>query len=302
MPASREGNQMLSVNGLTKRYGDVVALDDATFTVRPARILGFLGPNGAGKTTTMRCVFGLARPDAGDVTWNGEAIDRSTRLRFGYMPEERGLYPKMKAAEQLIHFARISGLTSAKAAESARRWLEILGLSDRAASKIEDLSHGNQQRVQLAAALVHDPTMVILDEPFSGLDPLGVDALAATLRSLATSGTTIVFSSHQLELVEDVCQDVAIINRGRVVLDGDLEELKAASQQRHLEIVVDGVPWSPSLAGATFVPGPGRPHTIVSGDAPIQKILDQAKAAGRVDRFAFEPPSLTDLFRDAVSS
>ncbi len=293
---------MLSVRDLSKRYGDVVALDGATFSVKPGRILGFLGPNGAGKTTTMRCVFGLARPDAGTVTWDGEPIDRQTRLRFGYMPEERGLYPKMKAAEQLVHFGRISGLSRAEAHEAARRWLGTLGLEDRIASKIEDLSHGNQQRVQLAAALVHEPTLVILDEPFAGLDPLGVDALATTLRELAAAGTTIVFSSHQLELVEDVCQDVAIIHRGKVVLEGELEALKARSTQRHLEIVVDGAPWSPDLVGATFVAGPGRPHSIVDRTAPIEQILAAAREAGTVERFAFEPPSLTDLFREAVSS
>ena len=291
---------MLSVEGLTKRYGDVVALDGATFSVHAGRILGFLGPNGAGKTTTMRCTFGLAVPDGGQVTWNGASIDRETRLQFGYMPEERGLYPKMKVAEQLVHFGRVSGMSTAAARRSTDQWLETLGLTDRANARTEDLSHGNQQRVQLAAALVHEPTLVILDEPFAGLDPLGVDALAATLRELAASGTTIVFSSHQLDLVEDVCQDVAIIDAGRIVLEGDLEQLKAASATRHLEIDVNGAPWSPTLDGAEFVPGPGRPHTIVDANAPIREILDQARAAGSVDRFAFEPPSLTDLFRTAV--
>ena len=299
MAAPRE-ERILSVNDLHKRFGHVVALDGASFTVDRGRILGFLGPNGAGKTTTMRCIFDLVEPDLGDVTWDGRAIDRSIRLQFGYMPEERGLYPNMKAGDQLVHFGRISGMAAPAARAAARHWLDTLGLGDRTDATIEELSHGNQQRVQLAAALIHDPVLLVLDEPFSGLDPLGVEALASTLRDLAASGKTIVFSSHQLDLVEDVCQDVAIINAGQVVRQGDLEEMKSRSTQRRLEIVVDGRPWFPATDRAQAAEGPGRPHTIVGSDAPIERILAEAAAAGTVDRFAFEPPSLTDLFREAV--
>ena len=295
-----KGRLILSVNDLHKRYDDVIALNGASFTVDPGRILGFLGPNGAGKTTTMRCIFGLVNPEQGDVTWKGEPIGLDTRLRFGYMPEERGLYPKMKAMDQLIHFARISGMPAADAKRSALHWMEALGLGDRTDAKVEDLSHGNQQRMQLATALVHDPELLVLDEPFSGLDPLGVDALIETMRGLADDGKTIVFSSHQLDLVEDVCQDVAIISAGRVVQQGDLEHLKAASTHRRLEIVVDGVPWLPPGSGTELVEGQGRPHVTVGSDAPIEELLALASAAGTVDRFSFEPPSLTDIFREAV--
>ena len=270
--------------------------------MRPGRILGFLGPNGAGKTTTMRCIFSLVVPDRGEVTWNQRAIDPQTRLRFGYMPEERGLYPKMKAGEQLVHFGRISGMTATAARESSSYWLEALGLADRSDATIEDLSHGNQQRMQLAVALVHDPDLLVLDEPFSGLDPLGVDALTDTLRDLASAGKTIVFSSHQLELVEDVCQDVAIINRGTVVQQGDLDELKSRSAYRRLEIVVDGHPWTPDIPGVRLIDGPQGQHSLVGSDAPLERILAEASAAGVVERFAFEPPSLTDLFREAVTA
>lgn len=293
---------MLSVESLAKRYGDIVALDGASFTVSRGRILGFLGPNGAGKTTAMRCIFGLVEPDQGQVRWDDHAVTDDDRLIFGYMPEERGLYPKMRVREQVIHFGRLSGLGRTEAAEATDRWLRHLGVGDRGDAKLEDLSHGNQQRVQLATALVHGPVLLVLDEPFAGLDPIGVESLSGTLRELATRGAAIVFSSHQLDLVEDVCQDVAIINRGQVVLTGDLDELRARSTRRRLDIVVDGRSWVPEGFGETVVDDNGRPHTAVGRDAPVGEILAAASAAGMVDRFAFEPPSLTDLFHEAVAT
>jgi len=291
---------MLQLIDLEKRFGSVVALNGASFMVDRGRILGFLGPNGAGKTTAMRVVFGLVRPDSGSVRWNGGVVSPADRLRFGYMPEERGLYPKMKVNDQLIHFARLSGLSKSEASAAVDRWLGTLGLSDRGASKLEDLSHGNQQRVQLAAALAPNPELLILDEPFGGLDPIGVESLAGTLRGLASDGVTIVFSSHQLDLVEDVCEDVAIINEGRVVLAGSLDNIKNESSRRRLTIEVDGKPWVPKAAGTTVIDGQGRSHSIVDGDAPIADLLAEANAAGTVNRFMFEPPRLTDLFREAV--
>ncbi|MGZ6674010.1 MAG: ABC transporter ATP-binding protein, partial [Solirubrobacteraceae bacterium] len=212
----------LELVGLTKRYGDLLALDECTITVRPGRVLGLLGPNGAGKTTAMRCVFGLVVPDGGEVRWSGVAVDREARLRFGYMPEERGLYPHMQVRAQLEYLAALSGLDRRDAEASVRRWLARLGLEQRGEDRVDALSHGNQQRVQLAAALVHDPVALVLDEPFAGLDPLGVDALAAVIGDLARDGTAVMFSSHQLDLVEDVCQDVVVIDHGRVVMQGEL--------------------------------------------------------------------------------
>ncbi len=293
---------MLSCLGIVKRFGDVVALDGATFEVQPGRILGFLGPNGAGKTTAMRCIFGLVRPDAGEVRWNGEPVTPEQRLRFGYMPEERGLYPKMTIREQLVYFARLSGLGRTEANEAADRWLTTFGLSDRASSKLEELSHGNQQRVQLAAALVHDPELAVLDEPFAGLDPIGMEALAETLHTLAASGVGIIFSSHQLDLVEDVCQDVVIIHQGRVVLTGDLDTLRARSEHRHLVVEVDGAPWAPDIPGVERIESrKGRPRYLARHDTGIDQILARAQQEGEVTRFAFEPPSLSDLFREAVA-
>ena len=293
---------MLEIHDLTKRYGDVVALDGATFNVAPGRIVGFLGPNGAGKTTTMRAIFGLVRPDRGEVRWKGEPVGPAERDRFGYMPEERGLYPKMKVGEQLVYLAELSGLTGARAKEAAGRWLMRLGLGDRADARLEELSHGNQQRVQLAAALVHDPELAVLDEPFSGLDPLGVESLAELLVQTAATGVAVVFSSHQLDLVEDVCQDVVIIDHGSIVLAGVVDDLKAAAPRRSLQVTVDGEPWMPVLPSGTVTSTQdGRVRVMVDASVDLDEILASARRAGDVTRFSFEPPSLTDLFLEAVS-
>jgi ABC-2 type transport system ATP-binding protein len=278
----------LAVHHLTKSFGEIVALDDLGFSVLPGRIVGFLGPNGAGKTTAMRCILGLLEPDAGSVAWMGHPVDDSTRLEFGYMPEERGLYPKMKIGEQLSYFGRLSGMSGSEAGDATDRWLDRLGLADRAASRLEQLSHGNQQRVQLACALIHAPTLAILDEPFSGLDPIGVDTMSSVLRSVAEAGTAVLFSSHQLDLVEDICEDVVVVESGRVVLSGELERLRAAAPVRHLEIDVNGVRWN------------GRRGEAVTADIDLDEVLRDASIDGRVTRVVFEPPSLTDLFREAV--
>ncbi len=293
---------MLEIRDLAKRYGDVVALDGATFDVAPGRIVGFLGPNGAGKTTTMRAIFGLVRPDRGEVRWKSEPIGRDERARFGYMPEERGLYPKMKVGEQLAYLAELSGMSAAKAKDATSGWLERLGLADRGGARLEELSHGNQQRVQLAAALVHGPELAVLDEPFSGLDPLGVESMAEILTQTAALGVAVLFSSHQLDLVEDVCQDVVIVDRGRIVLFGVVEELKAASPHRSLSIAVDGEPWVPLLPSGTVTSKQdGRVRVLVDASVDLDAVMASARRAGEVTAFSFEPPSLTDLFLDAVS-
>lgn len=295
------GCYVLQLVGITKRYGDVVALDGAGFEARRGRIVGFLGPNGAGKTTAMRCIFGLAVPDAGTITWDGAPVDADVRIGFGYMPEERGLYPKMRVRDQLMHFARLSGRRD-DAARRADGWLERLGLADRADAKVEQLSHGNQQRIQLAVALLHEPDLLVLDEPFSGLDPLGAEALTQVLREQSERGAAIVFSSHQLDLVEDVCEDVVIVNRGRVVLTGSLERLRSEAATRRLDVVVDGEPWAPDAEGVREVVDNGRSRYVVDADADLDGLLAAARTAGRVDKFSFEPPHLSDLFREAVRS
>jgi ABC-2 type transport system ATP-binding protein len=183
---------MLEILDLAKRYGAVTALDGASFAATPGRIVGFLGPNGAGKTTTMRCIFGLAQPDRGEVRWAGTPVDRDTRLRFGYMPEQRGLYPRMRVGEQVSYFAQQHGLSGRDAGAATTRWLERMGLGDRAKSKLEELSHGNQQRIQLAVALVHDPELLVLDEPFSGLDPIGIATMTEVVKERAAAGCAVL--------------------------------------------------------------------------------------------------------------
>jgi ABC-2 type transport system ATP-binding protein len=296
------GSGALELVGLTKRYGSLTALDGCSLTVRPGRVLGLLGPNGAGKTTTMRCIFGLVEPDHGEVRWNGEAVDAAARLRFGYMPEERGLYPHMTVEAQLRYLAELSGLDRRAAADGVARWLPLLGLEDRAGSRVETLSHGNQQRVQLAAALVHDPAVLVLDEPFAGLDPLGVEALAGVIADLAHRGTAVLFSSHQLDLVEDVCQDVVVIDHGRVVMQGDLPGLRAASAARFLDVAFQGTQrWAPAVDHAELVVAePGHTRLRLTSSIDLERLVHVARGAGDLTRFSVEPPALSDLFHEAL--
>lgn len=206
-----------------------------SFSVAPGQMFGFVGPNGAGKTTTMRIVMGVLAPDAGEVRWNGELLQMRMRARFGYMPEERGLYPKMRVKPQLSYLAALHGVTDPDAA--ADRWVDRLGLTERAGDRVEQLSLGNQQRVQLAAALVHEPELLVLDEPFSGLDPVGVDVLSGVLLDYARTGVPVVFSSHQLELVERLCEAVAIIKDGRLVASGTVDDLRGPGQKVVKEVI-----------------------------------------------------------------
>jgi ABC-2 type transport system ATP-binding protein len=295
---------VLELTALSKRYGDVIALDDCSMTVPPGRVVGFLGPNGSGKTTAMRCIFGLVLPDNGTVTWEGERVTPAHRLRFGYMPEQRGLYPKMRIHEQLAYFARLHGISGQESARRASRWLERLHLSDRSDSNLEDLSHGNQQRVQLAAALVHEPELIVLDEPFSGLDPLAVHVLAEVIRDESRRGASVVFSSHQLDLVEDICEDVAIIHRGRMVLQGDLEALREQSPVRYIELATVGAPldtWLPAIEGLHVISASADAAVLrVPAGVRVDVLLAEAMKAGHLRYFRFEPPNLTRLFVEAV--
>jgi ABC-2 type transport system ATP-binding protein len=216
----------LRIEDLRKTYGDTVALDGASFEVSDGQMFGFVGPNGAGKTTLMRIVLGVLAPDSGAVVWRGAPIDAAARRRIGYMPEERGLYPKMRVRDQLVYMARLHGADQAAAAAAADRWLDRLGIGERAKDAVEALSLGNQQRVQLGAALVHEPDLLVLDEPFSGLDPDGVDALSGALtEEIRERAVPVIFSSHQLELVERICDSLAIIAAGKIVAAGPLDRI-----------------------------------------------------------------------------
>ncbi len=296
---------MLEVEGVSKSYGLVRALDRCTFSAAPKRLTGLLGPNGAGKTTVMRCLLGLVEPEQGHLRWRGEPVTEQVWRRFGYMPEERGLYPSMVVREQIVHFARLSGLTLAAAQRAAEAVIGRVGLGDLAGQRVEQLSHGNQQRVQLAIALVHEPELLILDEPFAGLDPLGVATLGELLRSLAEDGAGVLFSSHQLDLVQHLCQDIVTVDHGRVVLAGSLEQLQAAAARRIVTVVFAQAPpgdWAAKLADVTIEAADDR-HVrlgVAAGRDPGD-ILRAARSAGPLISFAFEAPSLDDMFREAVA-
>lgn len=266
-------------------------------------MLGFLGPNGAGKTTAMRAVFGLVSLDRGAVTWESRPITHQDRQRFGYMPEQRGLYPKMRAQDQLVYLARLHGMPAAEASRSADRWLERFDLAERRDDPVEALSHGNQQRVQLAAALVHEPELLVLDEPFNGLDPIAVETMSNVLRDQAAAGSAVVFSSHQLDLVEDLCEDVAIINQGEIVMNGSVRQLKDSAPIRHVELEVEGDagPLLEMLDGDARTRSAGNRHTvIVPADTDMRGFLAKAQEAGQLRHFTYTTPSLSDLFREAV--
>jgi ABC-2 type transport system ATP-binding protein len=298
------GGGVLELAGLTRRFGSLTALDDLSFDVPAGRVIGFLGPNGAGKTTTMRAIFGLVDLDRGSVRWNGAAIGAEQRRRFGYMPEERGLYPGMLVGEQVEYLAQLHGMTRRDAAAATRSWLDRLGLAERAQSKVESLSHGNQQRAQLAAALVHEPEVLVLDEPLAGLDPTGIDAIGAVLVEQAALGRCVLLSSHQLDLVEDLCDAVTIIDHGRLVVSGGVDEL-ATSGPRRLEVRVEDDrtgAWARELRGVTVSElDRGAVRLVLEEGVDSQTVLAAAMAAGRVSEFAFTRRRLSEVFREAMA-
>ncbi len=294
---------LLELEGLRRTFGSVVALDDLTFTVPSGQVVGFLGPNGAGKTTTMRAIFGLTDLDAGVVKWNGTPVGRAQWRRFGYMPEERGLYPGMLVADQVEYLGRLHGMSPHDAAAATRTWLERLSIADRALSKVESLSHGNQQRVQLCAALVHEPELLVLDEPLSGLDPTGIDAIGRVLVDQARAGCCVLFSSHQLDLVEDLCEQVMIIDHGSLVVSGTVDDL-ATSGARRLVVRVEGdrdADWANGLQGVSISEvSAGAVRLVLDDEVDSDVVLKAAMAAGRVTQFSFERRRLSEVFREAV--
>jgi ABC-2 type transport system ATP-binding protein len=294
----------LEIDKITKRYGKVVAVEDLSLSVPAGVIFGFVGSNGAGKTTTMRIALGVLAADSGSVRWNGRVVDLDMRRRIGYMPEERGLYPRMRVAEQLVYLARLHGMSTAAAERSVDAWTERLGVAARRNDEVQKLSLGNQQRVQLAAALVHDPAILVLDEPFSGLDPVAVDVMSGVLREKADLGVPVVFSSHQLDLVQRLCDRVGIVQRGHMVADGTVDELRGSGP----EVLVVDAPgahngWADRLPGVTIREHAGtRTFLELAPGTDDQSVLRAALATGPVHEFARRRPSLTDLFRHIVSA
>jgi ABC-2 type transport system ATP-binding protein len=289
---------MLTVRGISRSFGDHRVLDEVSFDVRPGRMTGFLGANGSGKTTTMRIVLGVLAAHGGSVSWNDVEITPQNRPHFGYMPEERGLYPKMKVREQITWLGRLHGVERTVAQRNTDQLLDDLELTERANDRLEQLSLGNQQRVQIAAALVHDPDVLILDEPFSGLDPIAVETVLDVLRKRAASGVPVLFSSHQLAIVERLCDDVVIISKGRIAAGGSREELRTRHASARYEIVVaEDAGWVRDVPGVTIVDLDG-PRAVF--EAEPQQVLAEAVKRGEVRSFTPVVPTLDEIFKEVI--
>jgi len=293
---------VLEVTDIRKRFGDVVALDGVSLRVERGQLVGFLGPNGAGKTTTMRAIMQLLSLDGGAITWNGAPITPADRRRFGYMPAERGMYPRMRVRDHLVYYARLGGLNQAAAGAAADRWMERVDLTHRAGDDVQDLSSGNQQRVQLALALVNDPELLVLDEPFSGLDPIAAEVLKQILLDQVAQGTCLLFSSHQLDLVADVSREVVIVDRGRVVLQGDVREIRARSPYRYAHVeFADPVSWAPDIPGVDLVARDAEHVQLrVAPDVDPAAVLADATSTAAVTSFSFAPHDLSEVFFNVV--
>ena len=304
---------MISIEGISRSFGDRRVLSDVSFTVDSGRMTGFVGGNGAGKTTTMRILLGVLSADAGRVALDGHELTRADRTRFGYMPEERGLYPKMKVQEQLVYLAKLHGMSAEAAKASAAALLERLGLAERANDLLESLSLGNQQRAQIAAALVHEPIALVLDEPFSGLDPMAVDVVVGVLRDYAAKGAPVLFSSHQLDIVERLCDDITVIGDGKILASGSREGLRAAHAGREFEIELVGATadagWVREQPGVTVTHlDGGYARFEAESDAAAQAVLAAAVSGAPggatgsmlVRRFAPVVPSLAQIFKEVI--
>ncbi|MFB9315190.1 ABC transporter ATP-binding protein [Nocardioides plantarum] len=289
---------MLEAHSLTRVFGSTTVVDDVSFRVTPGRITGFVGANGAGKTTTMRMLMGVLAPSSGDVLWNGSPITAGVRRTFGYMPEERGLYPRMKLREQLVFFARLHGLSAADAGSRADDLLGHFDLTDRADDLLDELSLGNQQRVQIAAALVHRPSALVLDEPFSGLDPLAVESMTDLLRAEA-GDLPLLFSSHQLDLVERLCDDLVVLSGGRLVASGTVEELRGQGAER-FRVVLDGqdAAWLRDVRGLTVDDVDGPVALVTLDTMPPSELVATAVARGPVVEVARIRQPLSEIFRE----
>ncbi|AEV88115.1 ABC transporter ATP-binding protein [Actinoplanes sp. SE50] len=295
-------NPELSVDAVDRSFGERQVLKDVTFTVAAGRLTGFVGANGAGKTTTMRIILGVLAADAGTVSWRGEPVGREIRQRFGYMPEERGLYPKMSVLEQVVYLGRLHGLGAAEARRRTLALLERLELAERADDHVQKLSLGNQQRAQIAAALVHDPELLVLDEPFSGLDPIAVDTVVGVLRERAAAGAAVLFSSHQLDVVERLCDDLVIIADGTIRATGDRTGLREQYALPRYRIEVAGdAGWLRDQSGVTLIDLDGRHATFdLAVGLDDQVVLRAALDRGPVHAFGPVRPTLAEIFREVI--
>lgn len=292
----------LVINHVTKKFGDFTAVDDITLTLEKGIMFGYLGANGAGKTTTFRMMLGLLEPTAGQVTWNGQPINYSTSSQIGYLPEERGLYPKMTVEDQLIYLAQLRGMKKADAKQSLVYWLEKFEVSHYAKKKVEELSKGNQQKIQVIAAVIHNPSLIILDEPFSGLDPVNVEILKGAVKELRDKGATIIFSSHRMDHVEELCEQLCILDQGKMLLQGSLKEVKRSFGKQNVRIKSDF-----DLASLQHIAGVEKFETSIEGalfqvetEDIAKELLRAALAIGDIRYFAIEEPSLQEIFIEKV--
>lgn len=292
---------MLEVHNLTRRFGDRTVLDDVSFSVPADGMTGFVGANGAGKTTTMRIIMGVLKAHSGSVVFNGTAITGQDRARFGYMPEERGLYPKQPVLDQLQYLGQLHGMSRSDSRTEALALLERFGIADRIKDKLESLSLGNQQRVQVAASLMHHPSALILDEPFSGLDPLAVDSMTSLLAERAAAGVPILFSSHQLDLIDQLCDHLVVLAHGTIVASGSAEDLRSRAGSRHMVVTPPDAGWLREQPNVRVIDVAG-PRALVAfpDEASAQSLLRRALERGDVSEFAPQRPSLATIYREVI--
>ncbi|HET7415100.1 MAG TPA: ATP-binding cassette domain-containing protein [Arthrobacter sp.] len=292
---------MLRIENLRRTFGDATAVDDVSFTVEPGRMTGFVGANGAGKTTTMRMVMGVLAIHSGQVEWNGRPITAADRARFGYMPEERGLYPKQQVLDQLVYLGQLRGMSQGDARREGIRMLGRFNLEERQKNKLESLSLGNQQRVQIVAALLHRPTALILDEPFSGLDPVAVDSMVDLLRERIAEGTPVLFSSHQLDLVDRLCDNLVVLSEGQLVAAGEVGELRRQEQQRHLVVTGPDAGWLREVTGVKVLDVEGPKAVVELVDPAARRtVVEEALRRGGLDEFTPIVPSLSEIYREVT--
>ena len=299
---------MLEIDQVTKRYDGTLAVDGVSFRAQPGRILGLLGPNGAGKTSTLRMVNNITKPDSGEVRLDGRVIGRETQRRIGYMPEERGLYRQMKVIDQLVYLGKLKGLSNRDARRAANHWLDVLEAGDWHQKRPRELSKGMQQKVQFALALLHSPRLMILDEPFTGLDPLNSALLERSIAERKAAGAIIVFASHRMEQVEQLCDDICLIASGRILVSGDLGEVKQSFGRNtvRLEYAGSGA-FIERLAAAGSVQvlnrSTGHAELRVLDGYSADELLDAARAdVDALYQYAASYPSLREIFIQAVTT
>lgn len=292
----------LKLKNVTKRFGKFTAVDHLSLEIPENELFGFLGRNGAGKTTTFRMILGILDPNDGEITWNGRKIDYSLSPEIGYLPEERGLYPKLTVKEQILYLARLRKMNKRDALKELDDWLERFKITEYKNKRVEELSKGNQQKIQFIASVIHKPKLLILDEPFSGLDPVNVVLLKNAVLALKEAGTTIVFSSHQMFHVEELCKYLCIMHKGKMVVNGSLRDIKQAFGKKNLIIHADfPLDFLRDFPGVVRLqPTAEGAHLQITGEEAAKSILKEIVAKGTVRKFAIEEPSLNDIFIEKV--